>query len=83
MKKFKDVKVKYTHPAIPPIGIEVGTTYIVGDLISKYESDDLIESMFTPIGLTWKKLRDKNDKNKPKRVVVDNSDLDVVGERAE
>lgn len=80
MKKNRDVRVRYTHPAIPPIGIKVNEVYKIGDLLDIYEVNDLIKVMFTPIDTTWKKLDDKSIKrNKIEETEV--KDLKVIDEK--
>lgn len=86
MKKFREIRVRYTHPAIPPIGIKTNEVYKVGNLLDTYEFNDLIKVMFTPIDTTWDKLEEKSikrdaNKYKDKEVVVE--DLEVLDERAE
>lgn len=72
MKEFKDIVVKYTHPAIPPMGIKVGATYTVGHLIGECSLDNSIKVMFTPINTTWEKLMSRSvKKNKVKEIVVE------------
>ena len=82
MKKFREIRVRYTHPAIPPIGIKANKVYKVGDLLAIYESNDFIRVMFTPINITWDMLDNKNiKKSKVKENIVE--DLKVLDERAE
>ena len=82
MKKLKEIRVRYTHPAIPPIGIKTNKVYKVGDLLDVYESNDFIRVMFTPIDTTWDKLDNKNiKKSKVKENIVE--DLEALDERAE
>ena len=70
MDNFKEIRVKYNHPAIPPMGVKLNCIYIVGYLIDNYKLDDLaIKTMFTPVDCNWDELEKKKDnKNGNKKI---------------
>lgn len=75
MNKFKDVKVIYSNPAQPPLGLKLNVTYTIDfdgkyyvkDLISNskvYVGLDLIKALFSPINKSWDDLEVKEVKDK-------------------
>lgn len=78
MKNFRDIRVKYNHPAIPPLGIRMDIVYTVGYLIDTYDLGNSIKILFTPIETTWDELESKNNKKtKIKEVEKETEDTDV------
>lgn len=72
MEKFRDIRVKYNHPAIPPIGIKLNYVYTVGYLIDNYSLSDLsIKTMFIPVGCKWKDLEEKASKRSKREVKIE------------
>ena len=83
MDKLQDVRVKYTHPAIPPVGIDINKGYLFADLIDNYKLDNqVIKTLFKPIDTTWDKLENKNSKKSVYKEVA-TEDLDLIDERVE
>ena len=78
MNNYTDIRVRYTHPAIPPVGIEVGKVYIVEHLVDNYKLDEsAIKTLLTPVDTTWDKLEGKQTK-KIKNKEVTKEELEIV-----
>ena len=76
MEKLRDIRVRYTHPAIPPIGIKPNGVYDVGYLVNTYKLDETIKVMFTPVDTAWEELEGRNNKkNKEKKNVAENLEI--------
>jgi hypothetical protein len=47
--------VIYNHPAFPPLGIKVGITYDLNELLKMFTLDE-IKCFFQPDNFTWEQL---------------------------
>lgn len=73
----KNVKIKYSSPARPPVKIDIDKVYTVEYIQKNFNiSDDLLRAMFSPIDTTWEKLDGKNKKIKLNKV----EDITTEGE---
>ena len=69
MEKFRDTRVRYNHPAIPPVGISINTTYVVGYLVDSCGFNyKFIKTVFEPIDCNWNDLDKKQSKKNKKEV---------------
>lgn len=78
MEKFRDIRVKYNHPAIPPVGVGLGKVYTIGYLIDNYNLNELsIKQMFIPVEGKWEDLENKQPKIRKREMTVEDIDKTV------
>lgn len=78
MKNFRDIRVRYNHPAIPPVEVKINTTYVVGYLIDNYKfNDEFIKTVFKPIDCNWSDLEKRQSKKNKKEIeeVIDGVEI--------